>query len=194
LNETFNEDDEEVPIGETNDHEWLETLENMVLRVSKGLREMQGKALRDLVFEFRDIWRVRLSADGPAKVTPLKVHLKRDATPRRAKARRYAPKHLDLIRKQIKLLEEMRYIRRNPHSRWSSPVLIVPKPQLPDEFRMTVDTRFPNSQLVAIAGFYPSLKLFFKAWNSHQHLPAWIRSRGSGNFHLTLTVRRSTLY
>jgi len=67
LNETFNEDDDEVPIGETNDHELQEALENLMLRASKGLSEIQDKALRDLVFEFRDIWRVRLSADGPAK-------------------------------------------------------------------------------------------------------------------------------
>ena len=79
----------------------------MVLRASKELSEIHGKALRDLVFEFKDIWRVRLSADGPAKVTPLKVPLKPDAVPRRAKARRYAHKHLDFMRKQIKLLEEM---------------------------------------------------------------------------------------
>ena len=55
LNETFNEDDDKVPIGETNDHELLEALENMVLRASKGLREMQGKALRDLVFELESV-------------------------------------------------------------------------------------------------------------------------------------------
>jgi hypothetical protein len=68
--------------------------------------------LRDLVFEFRDIWRVGLSADGPAKVTQLKVYLKPDAVPRRAKARRYVPNHLDFMRKQVNLLEEMGYIRR----------------------------------------------------------------------------------
>ena len=125
LNETFNEDDDEVPIGETSDHDLLEALENMVLRASKGLNEIQRKALRDLVFEFRDIGGLRLSADAPAKVTPLKVHLKPGAGPRRATARRYAPKHLDFMRKQIKSLEEMGYIRRNTHSQWSSPLLIV---------------------------------------------------------------------
>ena len=115
LNETFNEDDDEVPIGETNDHELLEALDDMVLRASKELSEIQGKALRELVLEFRDIWRVRLSADGPAKFTHLKVHLKPDAVPRRAKARRYTPKHLDFMRKQMKMLEGMGYIRRNLH-------------------------------------------------------------------------------
>jgi hypothetical protein len=38
----------------------LKALENMVLRAFKGLSEIQGKALRDLAFEFRDIWRLRL--------------------------------------------------------------------------------------------------------------------------------------
>jgi len=115
----------------------------MVLRASKGICEIHGKALRDLVFKLRDIWRVRLSAEGPAKFTPLKVHLKPGAVPRRAKARRYAPKHLNFMSKHIKMLEEMGYIRRNPHSRWSSPVLIVEKPQLPNDFSVTVDTRYP---------------------------------------------------
>jgi hypothetical protein len=157
LNETLNEDDDEVPIGGTNDHEFVEALENMVLRASKRLSEMQGKALRDLVFEFRDIWRVRFSPDAPAKVTPLKIHLIPHAVPRRAKARRYASKHLDFTREHIKLLEEMGFIRRNSQSPWSSAVLIVATPKLPDELRMTVDTTYPNSQLVAMAGCLPIL-------------------------------------
>jgi hypothetical protein len=48
LNDTFNGDDE-IPIGETNDHDLLEDFEKMVLRASKGLSEMQGKDWRDLV-------------------------------------------------------------------------------------------------------------------------------------------------
>jgi len=62
----------------------------------------------------------------------------------------------------MKLLEEMGYIRRNPHSRWGSPVLIVPKPKLPDEFRLTVDTRFLNSRLVALAGCLPILEVILQ--------------------------------
>jgi len=38
----------------------------------------------------------------------------------------------------------------------------VPKPKLPDEFRITVDTRYPNSQLVAIAGCLPILEVIFQ--------------------------------
>jgi len=91
------------------------------------------------------------------------------------------------------VLGKIGYIRISPHCRWNSKVLIVPKPELPDEFSMTVDTNYRNSQLVEITGYLPILKVFFNTWNSHQFLPASMRWRGSGNFHLMLSVRRSTL-
>jgi hypothetical protein len=50
-----------------------------------GSGRARKSSLLHMVFEFKDIWRVRLSADGPEKVTPLKVHLKPDAVPRRGK-------------------------------------------------------------------------------------------------------------
>jgi len=83
----------------------------MVSQASDGLDSVHIKALRNLVHRYKNIWRVKLSADGPAKVTPLKIHLKPDAIPRRAKAQRYAPKHLDFMRKHVKVLEG--YIRHN---------------------------------------------------------------------------------
>jgi hypothetical protein len=84
--------------------------------------------LHSLVEKYRDIWRVRLTDDGPAKVKPFKVHLKSDAVPRRARARKYGPKHRDWMIKHVKILEKNGFIRKNPSRRWSSPVLIVSKP------------------------------------------------------------------
>jgi len=165
----------------------------MVLRASKGLSEMQGKALRDLFRALRYMWRERLSADGRAKVTPVKVYLKPDAVPPTAKARRYAPKHLDFMRKQIKLLEEMGDICRSPHHRWNSPVLIVPKPKLPDELRMTVDTRHPNSQLVAIAGCLPILEVILQHLKLASVFASLDAFKGFWQFHLKLTFRRCSL-
>jgi len=62
-------------------------------RTSMYLDEGQLAKLRSVVEKYRDIWRVSLSDDGPAKVKPFKVHLKSDAIPMRARARKYAPKH-----------------------------------------------------------------------------------------------------
>jgi hypothetical protein len=62
----------------------------------------------------------------------------------------------ELAKKHVKILEKNGFIRKNPSSRWSSPVLIVPKPGKRDEFRMTVDCRYANSQVQPLAGFLPS--------------------------------------
>jgi len=97
---------------------------------------------------------MRLSADWPAK------------------ARRYAPEHLNFATKHIKLLKHMGYIRRNPQSHWSSPVLIVAKPE---------------------QGVCRFLKSFYNIWSMHQCLPAGLRLGVSGNFLLQWTVRRFTL-
>ena len=118
----------------------------MVSQASDGLDSVHIKALRNLVHRYKNIWRVKLSADGPAKVTPLKIHLKPDAIPRRAKAQRYAPKHLDFMRKYSRAISDI------IHCRWSSLILVVPKPKAVEEFRMTVDTLYPSSQIVPIAG------------------------------------------
>jgi hypothetical protein len=129
----------------------------MVSQDSDGLDSVEIEALRNYVYRDKDIWRVKLSEDGPAKVTPLKIHLKPNAIPRRAKARKYAPKNVDFMRKHVKVLEEMGNIGRNPHSRRSSPILVVPKPKAVDEFRVSVGTRYPNSEIVPIAVSLPVL-------------------------------------
>jgi hypothetical protein len=97
------------------------------------------------------------------------------------------------MRKQIKLLEEMGYIRRNPQSQWSSPVLIVPKTKLPDEFRMTVDTRYPNSQLVAIAGCLPIVEVILQHLKLASEFASLDACNGFWRFHIDVDVRRSTL-
>ena len=61
--------------------------------------------------------------------------------------------------KHVKMLEKNGFIRKNPSSRWSSLVLIVPKPGKRDEFRMTVDYRYANSQVQPVAGFLPILEV-----------------------------------
>jgi hypothetical protein len=77
-------------------------------------------------------------------------------------------------------------IIRNPHSRWTSPVLIVPKPKLPDELRVTVDTRYPNSQLVAIAGCLPILEGILQHLKLASVLPSLDAVKGFWQFPLNV--------
>jgi len=87
----------------------------------------QKAMLRNLVYEFVDVWRVALSRDGPAQVTPFKVPLIHYAAPRRARHRKYAVDHRNWMLKHVKVLEEMGFVYRNKSARWSSPVMTVPK-------------------------------------------------------------------
>jgi len=107
-----------------------------------------------------------LSKDGPAKVTPFAVTLKTDAVPRRSRARRYSPEHTKFVRNHIEMLVRRGCLKWNPHSKWSSPVMIVPKPRRPGEFRMTLQFRYVNSQVILIAGYLPILEVILQllAW------------------------------
>ena len=95
------------------------------------LAQGQLSKLHSLVEKYRDISSVSLTDDGRENVKPYKVHLKSDV----------------ILIKHVKMLQKNGFIRKNPSRRWSSPVLIVPKPGERDEFRMTVDCRYANSQV-----------------------------------------------
>jgi hypothetical protein len=61
--------------------------------------------------------------------------------------------------KHVKAWEEMGLAYRNKNSRWSSPVMIVPKQKYPGEFRMVIHCRYANSQVQPMAGFLPILEV-----------------------------------
>ena len=113
---------------------------------------------------------------------PFKVHLKSEAVPRRARAHKYAPKRRDWMIKHVKMLGKNGFMRKNPSSRWFSPVLIVPKPGKRDEFRMTVDCRYANSQVQPVAGFLPILKVNFQHLEKALGSRVLTLSRDSGSF------------
>ena len=136
------------------------TLDKMIeSAVSCNILEQTMKDLRELVYEYADIWRTELGKEAPARVTPLKLRLKPNARPRRCRARRYPPKHRDFMNKLTTSLVEGDCIFKNPHSRWCSPAYCVPKPHNKQELRMTIDLRYPNSKLEKIAGVMPILSV-----------------------------------
>ena len=111
-----------------------------------GLPKEHWQNLADLITEFRDIFRVSLKNDPPADVTQMDVHLKPDFKFPKAQNRRYSEEELQFLKQHINSLLKGGYIRRNPHSRWASPVMVVPKPK--GGYRMVVDLKFPNSQII----------------------------------------------
>jgi hypothetical protein len=106
-----------------------------------------------LVARFENIWKIDLDEIVCAKVTPLVLKLKPSAFPKRAKNRRYSREHAKFIAEMCSRLEKAGCIRKNPNARWSSPVYVVKKPK--GGYRMTIDVRYPNSQIIPIAGVMP---------------------------------------
>lgn len=121
--------------------------------LSKPGLEKTGKILQ----AFRDILRINLVSDPPAKVEPLKIKLKPNHRPVRAKQRRYPPKQHAFIQSTVRELRDVGAIRRNPQARWVRPTLAVPKPGS-EKLRFTVDLRAPNRETIPFASTMPDLE------------------------------------
>jgi hypothetical protein len=124
-----------------------------MLNRAEGFSNDKLAELVNLVMRYEKIWKLDLDDFFLAKVTPLVLKLKPNAVPKRAKNRRYTSEHSKFIAEMCAKLEKASCIRKNPNARWSSPVYVVKKPR--GGFRMTIDVRYPNSQLIPIAGVMP---------------------------------------
>ncbi|ETL25421.1 hypothetical protein L916_20724 [Phytophthora nicotianae] len=113
--------------------------------------------LRKLIYEYADVWRVRIGADPPADVEPLRVKLRDDAVPYRSGTKKYPPQQRQFFFREFVLeLEQHGLVRRNNASHWACPALPVKKPHS-NEFRCIVDYRTPNKCTVPLPGATPNL-------------------------------------
>jgi Reverse transcriptase (RNA-dependent DNA polymerase) len=115
------------------------------------------QSLRQWVTECKDVFRLKLGEDPPAKVKPLFIKLGDGAEPVRMSARKYAPPQLNFMRDKIRELEELGLVYKSTGEEWANPPLILPKPR-PDQYRMTVDLRVPNASTKPTAWPMPNLK------------------------------------
>ena len=79
------------------------------------------------------------------------------AVPVSSKALLYPKDKSDYLRQYVDELSSLGLIRRNNHSKWSSPTLPIPKGPVFMEFRITVDYTRVNSVVVPIAGAMPDM-------------------------------------
>lgn len=156
-------DDDDATEGEdilgfgTDEAEIRGCLDRMLNEAEKeGFEPALLGQLRDLVFEFVDVWRIRIGADPPADVEPMEVKLKEGAQPFRSGVRKYNDKQRVFLRDYVEELERNGLVRRNNFSRWACAALPVLK-QMVDEYRITVDYRPVNRCTVPIAGAAPNL-------------------------------------
>ncbi|TDH66775.1 hypothetical protein CCR75_003350 [Bremia lactucae] len=85
-----------------------------------GSESSKAKVLRELVAEYKDVWRIRIGADPPADVEPLRVPVRAYTQPYRSGR--------DFLRSYRKKLVENGLVRKNNSSRWACATLPARKP------------------------------------------------------------------
>jgi len=114
---------------------------------AKGLRGKPLTKLKQLLHRFRDVFRLAFKkSDQPVKVEPLQVKLKDGAQSRICKNRRYSPDELEFLRSHLDSIVANDLGVRNTRASWASAPHLVR--QRDGSYRMTVDTRYPNSQSI----------------------------------------------
>jgi len=126
-----------------------------------GMSEQGLKKVNGLLHECKNVFRIKLGPDPPAKVEPLKIRLKPGHKPVRATQRRYAPPQRAFISSTIQRLEKIGAVFHNPTARWTSPALAVAKPGK-EAFRFTVDLRSPNALTLPLASAMHNLESLFQ--------------------------------
>jgi len=128
---------------------------------SEGISVSGANRLTTLLKKYRDVFRIKLGVDQPAKVAPLVITRADNSKPYRSPQRRYAPLQREFIIRTIRELEAVGAIYKNNSARWASPALAVPKPGS-NKLRFTVDLRGPNARTVPIQPAMPHLESLFQ--------------------------------
>jgi hypothetical protein len=127
-----------------------------------GMSSVGLTSARELLQDFREIFRIRLGSDPPAKIPPLNVQLKPHFAPVKETQRRYAPTQRVFLSTTIKKLESLGAVRANPTSLWALPALAVPKAGS-EGYRFTVDLLSTNAQTEPMASSMPHMESMFQS-------------------------------
>ena len=150
-------------IGSDKPEDITEAIKNTIANArEKGISDKGEVEAEKILEDHRDVLRIKLGDDPPAKVEPYKVELKENAKPFRAPQRRYSPKQAEFIIASIRCLEKIGAVVRNPSAKWASPALAVPKPGT-DGFRFAVDPRYVNELTVPVASAMPDLEVMCRS-------------------------------
>lgn len=77
--------------------------------------------------DFDDTINRKLDGGNPADIEPLRVSLKPNATPVRAKQRRYPPPKREFMTRYVRELLKLGFVKKVTSTEWVSVLLVVPK-------------------------------------------------------------------
>jgi hypothetical protein len=134
----------EIEIGENTVEELAETRKGLIDKALKaGFPAEYAPAMRDLLEEFQDIFRIRLDHSPHADVAPTGADVQPDIKPSRAPPSHYNPRQRSFISTYCDKLLRNKLAVKIKTSDWVSPPLLVKKGP-PAYFRFTLDLRGPN--------------------------------------------------
>ena len=110
---------------------------------SAGLDSIWVQKLQSLLLKYADVFRNKMGADLPAKVTPFVTRLKSDAKPYKCKPRKYSPEQSQFLKDFTDQLVQNGLVYENLNAEWASPVVVVKKEG--GGHRMCVDLRAVNA-------------------------------------------------
>lgn len=132
-------------LGPETTTEWEKELAARLQDASSAGISAQGRTrLENLLRKHRDVIRVRLDGRPHAKVSPLKIRVKPDACPVRAKPRKYPPEKREFLQRYCDQLGKLGFVKPAQRTEWVAAPLIVPK-NPPAMFRLTMDYRPVNA-------------------------------------------------
>ena len=100
-----------------------------------------------------------------SELRPMKVQIKNGAKPCIASARSTGSAQLKFLREKLNLMEERGVVEKVHDSTWSSPVVVVPRPGKPGQFRMVVDLRRLSDREVNSSLPTPNLEIMLAQMN-----------------------------
>ena len=129
-------------------------LEDIVQQAEQSVMSADGACrLRDIPSRRVDAFRWALRGDPPARVEPMRVHLKPQAQAVRARPRRYDPVKTGWLASCIAALVAFGLLVRNIQTVWASPAMAVPKR---DTFCLVSDSQAVNSPVEQSPGVMPN--------------------------------------
>ncbi len=131
-------------IGDQDEQELEQAIYDPIRRAGKHLQNSLKESFRNMVLEYKDIFRIRLGADPPVDAPPMEIKFEGTERPVKVRQRMYSPERLDFMKKKCDEFLNVGYIYRNHSSKWACAPLIVAKDG-PEGFRFTVDLRSVNT-------------------------------------------------
>jgi len=146
----------EIGIDKDND---IQTAFDKMLHDAKsnGMSTGGAETLEKILHEYRDVFRIRLGNDPPAKVEPMKVVLRPQAQGIITKSRRYSPEQRDYLTRFLKRAKHYGFITENKNATWAAAPLLVLKPKS-KKYRLTFDYRPVNAATNSIGWPMPHLE------------------------------------